>query len=176
MIDSVKFQVSPDVSLAEFYVVGYRQRRVLEVTLAFDSPGQNSSWRTKLEKLKHIALHNLAKCQTTKKVISEQKFQSKGTLYEAISFMKPDKKRKMAWRTFFASSTLPQLKNHSFQVLTSGNYSRLCADILFARSMGYYIIQVLPLQTFTDSNVSQKSILDRATQKFTIFAKTDSPC
>ena len=28
------------------------------------------------------------------------------------------------------------------QVLTSGNYSRLCADILFARSMGYYIIQV----------------------------------
>merc|ERR1711962_1343144 len=50
-------EVSPDVSLAEFYVVGYRQRRVLEV-------------------------------------------------------------------------------------LTSGNYSRLCADILFARSMGYYIIQV----------------------------------
>ena len=49
--------VSPDVSLAEFYVVGYRQRRVLEV-------------------------------------------------------------------------------------LTSGNYSRLCADILFSRSMGYYIIQV----------------------------------
>ena len=30
------------------------------------------------------------------------------------------------------------------QVLTSGNYSRLCADILFARSMGYYIIQVSP--------------------------------
>ena len=26
--------------------------------------------------------------------------------------------------------------------LTSGNYSRLCADILFSRSMGYYIIQV----------------------------------
>ena len=26
--------------------------------------------------------------------------------------------------------------------LTSGNYSRLCADILFGRSMGYYIIQV----------------------------------
>lgn len=26
--------------------------------------------------------------------------------------------------------------------LTSGNYSRLCADILFRRSMGYYIIQV----------------------------------
>ena len=42
MIDSVKFQVSPDVSLAEFYVVGYRQRRVLEVTLAFDSLSQNS--------------------------------------------------------------------------------------------------------------------------------------
>ena len=53
----VKFQVDPDVSLAEFYVVGYRQRRVLEV-------------------------------------------------------------------------------------LTSGNYSRLCADILFSRSMGYYLIQV----------------------------------
>ena len=50
-------QVDPEVSLAEFYVVGYRQRRVLEV-------------------------------------------------------------------------------------LTSGNYSRLCADILFSRSMGYYIIQV----------------------------------
>ena len=49
--------MSPEVSLAEFYVVGYRQRRVLEV-------------------------------------------------------------------------------------LTSGNYSRLCADILFSRSMGYYIIQV----------------------------------
>ena len=29
------------------------------------------------------------------------------------------------------------------EVLTSGNYSRLCADILFSRSMGYYIIQVL---------------------------------
>ena len=28
------------------------------------------------------------------------------------------------------------------EVLTSGNYSRLCADILFSRSMGYYIIQV----------------------------------
>ena len=26
--------------------------------------------------------------------------------------------------------------------LTSGNYSRLCADILLSRSMGYYIIQV----------------------------------
>jgi len=50
-------EVSPDVSLAEFHVVGYRQRRVLEV-------------------------------------------------------------------------------------LTSGNYSRLCADILFGRSMGYYVIQV----------------------------------
>ena len=53
-----KVSVSPDVSLTEFYVVGYRQRRVLEV-------------------------------------------------------------------------------------LTSGNYSRLCADILFSRSMGYYIIQVI---------------------------------
>ena len=50
--------MSPEVSLAEFYVVGYRQRRVLEE-------------------------------------------------------------------------------------LTSGNYSRLCADILFSRSMGYYIIQVI---------------------------------
>ena len=29
------------------------------------------------------------------------------------------------------------------EVLTSGNYSRLCADILFSRSMGYYIIQVI---------------------------------
>ena len=29
------------------------------------------------------------------------------------------------------------------EVLTSGNYSRLCADIQFSRSMGYYIIQVL---------------------------------
>ena len=57
--DGVKsVQVSPDVSLTEFHVVGYRQRRVLEV-------------------------------------------------------------------------------------LTSGNYSRLCADILFGRSMGYYLIQVL---------------------------------
>ena len=56
--DGVKsVEVSPDVSLAEFHVVGYRQRRVLEV-------------------------------------------------------------------------------------LTSGNYSRLCADILFGRSMGYYVIQV----------------------------------
>ena len=27
------------------------------------------------------------------------------------------------------------------QVLSSGNYSRLCADILFSRSSGYYIIQ-----------------------------------
>ena len=27
--------MSPDVSLAEFYVVGYRQRRVLEVTISF---------------------------------------------------------------------------------------------------------------------------------------------
>ena len=50
--------ISPDVSLTEFYVVGYRQQRVLEV-------------------------------------------------------------------------------------LTSGNYSSLCADILFSRSMGYYIIQVI---------------------------------
>ena len=50
-------QVDPEVSLTEFYVVGYRQRRVLEV-------------------------------------------------------------------------------------LTSGNYSRLCVDILFSRSMGYYLIQV----------------------------------
>ena len=50
-------QVDPEVSLTEFYVVGYRQRRVLEV-------------------------------------------------------------------------------------LTSGNYSRLCVDILFSRSMGYYLVQV----------------------------------
>ena len=28
------------------------------------------------------------------------------------------------------------------EVLTSGNYSRLCADILFGRSMGYHVIQV----------------------------------
>ena len=61
-------QVNPDVSLAEFYVVGYRQRRVLEE-------------------------------------------------------------------------------------LTSGNYSRLCADILFSRSTGYYIIQVLHSRnTFTHSD------------------------
>ena len=31
--------------------------------------------------------------------------------------------------------------------LTSGNYSRLCADILFGRSMGYYIIQVGQVQS-----------------------------
>ena len=31
----LKPKVSPDVSLAEFYVVGYRQRRVLEVTISF---------------------------------------------------------------------------------------------------------------------------------------------
>ena len=68
-------QVSPDVSSPpEFFVVGYRQRRVLEVLLSSD-------------------LH----------------------------------------------SALP------LQVLTSGNYSRLCADILFKRSTGYYIIQVVLL-------------------------------
>ena len=55
--DKRSVEVSPDVALTEFYVVGYRQRRVLEV-------------------------------------------------------------------------------------LTSGNYSRLCADIQFSRSTGYYIIQV----------------------------------
>ena len=55
--DQRSVEVSPDVALTEFYVVGYRQRRVLEV-------------------------------------------------------------------------------------LTSGNYSRLCADIQFSRSTGYYIIQV----------------------------------
>ena len=49
--------MNPEVSLAEFYVVGYRQRRVLEM-------------------------------------------------------------------------------------LTSGNYSRLCMDIMFTRSMGYWLIQV----------------------------------
>ena len=49
--------MNPEVSLAEFYVVGYRQRRVLEI-------------------------------------------------------------------------------------LTSGNYSRLCMDIMVTRSMGYYLIQV----------------------------------
>ena len=44
-------------------------------------------------------------------------------------------------RDMYTYIPLPQL-NHPCQVLTSGNYSRLCADILFARSMGYYIIQV----------------------------------
>ena len=34
-------EVSPDVSLAEFYVVGYRQRRVLEVS---KPPGTRSSF------------------------------------------------------------------------------------------------------------------------------------
>ena len=28
------------------------------------------------------------------------------------------------------------------EVLTSGNYSRLCVDIMFGRSIGYYVIQV----------------------------------
>ena len=55
--DESSVEMNPDVSLAEFYVVGYKQRRVLEV-------------------------------------------------------------------------------------LTSGNYSRLCMDIMFTRSMGYYLIQV----------------------------------
>ena len=55
--DEHSVEMNPDVSLAEFYVVGYRQRRVLEV-------------------------------------------------------------------------------------LTSGNYSRLCMDIMVSRSMGYYLIQV----------------------------------
>ena len=55
--DENSVEMNPEVSLAEFYVVGYRQRRVLEI-------------------------------------------------------------------------------------LTSGNYSRLCMDIMFTRSMGYYLIQV----------------------------------
>ena len=57
--DASSVQINPEVSLAEFYVVGYRQRRVLES-------------------------------------------------------------------------------------LSSGNYSRLCMDIMVTRSMGYYLIQVLP--------------------------------
>ena len=55
--DENSVEMNPEVSLAEFYVVGYRQRRVLEI-------------------------------------------------------------------------------------LTSGNYSRLCMDIMLTRSMGYYLIQV----------------------------------
>ena len=55
--DENSVEMNPDVSLAEFYVLGYKQRRVLEI-------------------------------------------------------------------------------------LTSGNYSRLCMDIMFTRSMGYYLIQV----------------------------------
>ena len=55
--DENSVKMNPEVSLAEFYVVGYRQRRVLEM-------------------------------------------------------------------------------------LTSGNYSRLCMDIMFTRSMGYWLIQV----------------------------------
>ena len=63
--DDSSVEMNPDVSLAEFYVVGYKQRRVLEV-------------------------------------------------------------------------------------LTSGNYSRLCMDIMFTRSMGYYLIQVLKRSKLSD--------------------------
>ena len=34
-------------------------------------------------------------------------------------------------------------KRRVLEVLTSGNYSRLCVDIMFGRDMGYYLIQVL---------------------------------
>ena len=33
-------------------------------------------------------------------------------------------------------------KRRVLEVLTSGNYSRLCVDIMFGRDMGYYLIQV----------------------------------
>ena len=46
--------------------------------------------------------------------------------------------------------TLPQFKvlGHRQRLievsLTSGNYSRLLADVVFTRDMGYYLIQVRP--------------------------------
>ena len=36
------------------------------------------------------------------------------------------------------------------EVLTSGNYSRICADILFSRSVGYYVIQVCKITNTTE--------------------------
>lgn len=51
--------------------------------------------------------------------------------------------------------TLPQFKvlGHRQRLievsLTSGNYSRLLADVVFTRDMGYYLIQVTSSHTFT---------------------------
>ena len=35
--------------------------------------------------------------------------------------------------------------------LSSGNYSRLLADVIFTRDMGYYLIQVSNIQDFSVS-------------------------
>ena len=58
--------------------------------------------------------------------------------------------------------TLPQFKvlGHRQRLievsLTSGNYSRLLADVVFTRDMGYYLIQVL---THSDSHSQSASAI-----------------
>ena len=109
--------MSPDVSLAEFYVVGYRQRRVLEVTISF--------------KDKAIIVQKVVLSSGIQDIFGpdEKVLESVSVFHQSLQFC----------------ACLSALLISVFcQVLTSGNYSRLCADILFARSMGYYIIQVSP--------------------------------
>ena len=60
--------------------------------------------------------------------------------------------------------------------LTSGNYSRLCADILFGRSMGYYIIQVgqakspnLESQVFRCDSISRRDMCQSVGRSGSLF-------